>query len=143
MEMIKLGNQEISTTALDNLVKLANSIDEVNTQDNGQLYVKFKSDVIFETGNFAVLTDGFNVQYATQIHFNPEFEREIFKNMVTSSFSDAKYKIIEKAAGLLDRELTHDEIKHVIEGGTLTDYANYDPGKSKQPKPHKHTCDHD
>ncbi len=144
MNLVKLGNKEITEPALDNLIKLANSLEDVKTRGNGDVYVKFKNDVIIETGNnFAVLTEGFNVQYANQIHFNPEFEKETFKKMITESFSDTRYKIVEKAAGLLDRELTHDEISAVVAGAKLADYANFDRTKVKHPKKaHEDNCDH-
>lgn len=117
MDLVKIGNREITESALDNLVKLANTLEDVKTRDNGDVYIKFKKDVIIETGNnFAILADGFNVQYADQIHFNPEFEKDVFKEMIISNFSEARYSIIEKAAELMDKELTKEEIEAVVNG---------------------------
>jgi len=141
MEIIKIGSKEISITSLDNLVKLANSLEDVQVKEDGSTYIKFKKDVIIESGNnLAFIADGFNIQYAKQIHFNPEFEKEQFREMLLNDFEDTKYKIVEKSAELLDRELTKEEIKTVINGGTLTDHANYDIEKA--PKNDNPSCDH-
>jgi len=144
MEMVKIGNREITETALDNLVRLANSLEDVKTRENGDLYVKFKNDVIIENGgNFATISNGFNVQVADQIHFNPEFERNTFKKMIMESFSETRYRIIEKAAQLLDRELTHEEVEAVVQGRPLHEFGNFSEKKVKKIKFPKDSCDHD
>ncbi len=119
-DLVTIGNREISASALDNVIALANAIASTETKPNGDLYIKFKKDVILDIpNNFAILTDGFNVQYANQIHFNPEFDKDEFKAMIIGNFSDARYKIIEKAAELMDKELTHDEVEAVVRGAKI------------------------
>ena len=125
MELVKVGNKEITESSLDNLIKLANSIDNIKTRETGDIYIKFKNDVIIETGgNFGLLNDGFNVQYANQIHFNPEFEKDEFKSMIINNFSDARYNIIEKAAELMEKELTKDEIEAVVNGAKIMEVTD-------------------
>ena len=131
--LVKLGNKDIEESALDNLIKLANCLDDVKTRNNGDIYVKFKKDVIIETdSNFAILSGGFNVQHANQIHFNPEFEPEEFRKMIRESFSDSRFKIIERAAELMDKELTKDEIIAVVNGKKIMEVTDHD-----------HSCDHE
>src|SRR5574344_1855861 len=104
--IVKMGNREISERSLDNLIRLANAIDTTEVRENGDLYLKFKKDVIIESpNNFAILVDGFNVQYANQIHFNPEFDKEEFKKIITKNYSKEKYKTIERAAKLRSKKL--------------------------------------
>jgi hypothetical protein len=151
MDMVKIGNREITTHSLDNLVKLADAMDDVKIRDNGDLYIKFKKDLIVENnGNFALISDGFNVQVANQVHFNPEFERETFKKMIIDSFTDTRYKIVEKAAELLERELTPEEIMAVVNGKALAELAEYDRSivmkrhkESTKNHIHTETCNHD
>jgi hypothetical protein len=144
MEMIKIGNKEITETALDNLVRLANSLEDVKTRENGDLYIKFKNDVIIENGgNFATISNGFNVQVADQIHFNPEFERTAFKEMLMESFEETKYRIVQRAAQLLDRELTHEEVEAVVHGRPLHEFGEFDEKKVKKIKLPKDSCEHD
>ncbi len=132
--MVSIGNKEITVQALDNLIKLANAIDSTEVKPTGDLYIKFKKDVIIETpNNFAILVDGFNVQYANQIHFNPEFDKDEFKAMIKDNFSDARYRIIEKAAELMDKELTHEEVEAVVKGAKIMELSELEV----------HNCDHD
>lgn len=132
-DMVNIGNKEISVKSLDNLVKLANAIESTEIKPNGDFYIKFKKDVIVENpGNFAILSDGFNVQYANQVHFNPEFEKDVFKNMIKESFDEARYKIIEKAAELMEKELTKEELQAVVDGKKIMEISDYE-----------HVCDHD
>lgn|SRR5574344_124617 len=130
--IVKMGNREISERSLDNLIRLANAIDTTEVRENGDLYLKFKKDVIIESpNNFAILVDGFNVQYANQIHFNPEFDKEEFKDMITKNFSEARYKIIERAAELMSKELTKEEIEAVVNGKKIIEINDFE-----------HSCDH-
>ena len=130
--IVKMGNREISERSLDNLIRLANAIDTTEVRENGDLYLKFKKDVIIESpNNFAILVDGFNVQYANQIHFNPEFDKEEFKDMITKNFSEARYKIIERAAELMSKELTKEEIEAVVNGKKIIEINDF-----------AHSCDH-
>ena len=130
--IVKMGNREISERSLDNLIRLAKAIDTTEVRENGDLYLKFKKDVIIESpNNFAILVDGFNVQYANQIHFNPEFDKEEFKDMITKNFSEARYKIIERAAELMSKELTKEEIEAVVNGKKIIEINDFE-----------HSCDH-
>ena len=132
-ELVTIGNREISAVSLDNLIKLANAIDIAEVKQSGDLYIKFKKDVIIETpNNFAILVDGFNVQYANQIHFNPEFDKDEFKSMIKENFSDARYRIIEKAAELMDKELSHEEVEAVVKGAKIMEITDLEV----------HNCDH-
>lgn len=131
-DLVQLGNREITTKSLDNLIKLADSIDKVENKNDGEIYIKFKSDVIIESGkNFAVLTNGFNVQIADQIHFNPECNKGDFKALIREDFERAKIKAIEIAAEQLSLELTKEEILEIIDGDTSKLKLNDD-----------HKCDH-
>lgn len=130
--IVKMGNREISERSLDNLIRLADAIETTEVRENGDLYLKFKKDVIMECpNNFAILVDGFNVQYANQIHFNPEFDKEVFKDMITKNFSEARYKIIERAAELMSKELTKEEIEAVVNGKKIIEINDFE-----------HSCDH-
>ena len=141
-DLVNIGNMEISVQALENIIKLANSIDNVETKTNGDLFIKFKKDVIIEVpNNFAILVDGFNVQYANQIHFNPEFDKQEFKHMIKDNFSDARYRIIEKAAELMDKELTHEEVAEVVNGKKIMDLSEMQPEKCDNHKHHKISVD--
>ena len=58
-DLVKLGDREISVASLNNLVNLANAIEATSVKENGDLFVKFKKDVILEVpNNFAILVDG-------------------------------------------------------------------------------------
>ena len=114
----------------------------METKTNGDLFIKFKKDVIIEVpNNFAILVDGFNVQYANQIHFNPEFDKQEFKHMIKDNFSDARYRIIEKAAELMDKELTHEEVAEVVNGKKIMDLSEMQPEKCDNHKHHKISVD--
>ncbi len=116
-QLVKLGEYEIASESLCNLIKLADALEVVKTKDDGSIYLKFKADLILETANnFAVLADGFNVQIATQIHFNPGLEREEFRDMVMQNFYKTNRKLVEMAGELMALDMTEEEITEVVEG---------------------------
>jgi len=98
-----------------NLKTLLNAIEEIKEKDNS-IYLKFKKDVIIEANNMATIANGFSIQYANQIHFNPDMKKEIFKEMVLEHFNDIKLDIIKGIISKLELNLSDDEVEKLING---------------------------
>lgn len=138
--LVKLGEYDITTESLGNLIKLADSLEVVKTKEDGSIYLKFKADVILEIEkNFATIVDGFNVQVATQIHLNPDIEKTEFKDLVIQNFYETNRKLVAMAGDLMNLDMTEEEITEVVEGivpmrhsaeGTkyIQQYNSNDPG---------------
>lgn len=115
----KLAKAQNKLTTLEkgNLKKLAHAIDVIETKPSGELYVKFKSDVILDSqGSVAIFANGFNVQFATQIHFNPHPDKDMFLRMMRDSFPTSNKLIVKASSELLDEKMTSDEIDDIVAG---------------------------
>lgn len=112
---LKGVSMQLTVKEEQNLKTLLNAIEEIKEKDNS-IYLKFKKDVIIEANNMATIANGFSIQYANQIHFNPDMKKEIFKEMVLEHFNDIKLDIIKGIISKLELNLSDDEVEKLING---------------------------
>jgi hypothetical protein len=100
---------------MDVLTKLADSIEKIEVEQD-TIQIKFKGNVIIKNKNFVNLSDGFNINYANQIHFNPDYPNKKEFEAKINKIEMMKIEMVKNILKNLGQDVMEEDIKDIING---------------------------